>query len=128
MNKTAALASLYILMAVGLGAWGAHTLKPKIELNDFDNLQTAIKYQFIHGLALLILSLNKDKIKRNIFILSTILLSAGILLFCGSLYLLSVKHLMGIPELAKKIWFVTPLGGLCFMATWLILIISFLKK
>lgn len=128
MNKPAALASFFMLTAVALGAFGAHALKHKIAVNDFENYQTAIKYQFVHGLTLLLLSLNKDKLKHTVFVFSIYVFSIGIVFFSGSLYLISIKQLINAPDIAKQIWFITPLGGSFFMAGWLILILTFIKK
>lgn len=110
--------SLIMLLGVALGAFGAHGLKDRLSIEAKQIYQTAILYHLIHGLALLAvgwLALLKpmDGNIRNAgwcFII-------GILLFSGSLYVLS---LTGI----KKLGIITPFGGLAFLLGWLLLVLS----
>ena len=111
-------------LSVFLGAFGAHSLKAMLEPAQLATFQTAVQYQFIHSLALLltgILSLNADeslkqklKFPANCFI-------AGILMFSGSLYALA----LGGPRFFGPL---TPLGGLALMAGWFTLAARFFKK
>lgn len=122
MNKkiliiTALLGSL----AVALGAFGAHGLKDILG-DQIKNWETAVKYQIFHVLAIFVvqnLSLLSDKFKTAIGILFVV----GILFFSGSLYTISIGLIA-----AKYIWFVTPLGGLSFIAGWLVLTVGLIKK
>jgi len=122
MNKkiliiTALLGSL----AVALGAFGAHGLKDILG-DQIKNWETAVKYQIFHVLAIFVvqnLSLLSDKFKTAIGILFVV----GILFFSGSLYTISTGLIA-----AKYIWFITPLGGLSFIAGWLALTVGFIKK
>lgn len=122
MNKkiliiTALLGSL----AVALGAFGAHGLKDILG-DQIKNWETAVKYQIFHVLAIFVvqnLSLLSDKFKTAIGILFVV----GILFFSGSLYTISTGLIA-----AKYIWFVTPLGGLSFIAGWLVLTVGLIKK
>ena len=102
-----------VLLALGtaIGAFGAHVLKPRLAPERFDILQTAVLYQFINALGLLILgALATQRADRGLRLAANLLL-AGVLLFCGSLYLL----LAGAPRLLGV---VTPVGGLCLIAGW----------
>ena len=93
-------------LAVILGAFGAHALQETLEANHSrPTWNTAALYQFLHGLALMVLSLhNANRVVPYLFL-------AGILLFSGSLYVLATTQ-------ASWLGPVTPLGGLCFLAGW----------
>jgi len=106
------------LLCVTLGAFGAHYLKSKLEPAQLDIFETAVRYQFYHTLAILLVALlagkyndSKMRISGNFFI-------AGIVLFSGSLYAMTACYLFsdGPPAWIGP---VTPLGGLCLIAGWL---------
>jgi len=105
------MASVFMLLAVGLGAFGAHAMRGKISDYSLDVYKTAVLYQFIHALGLFVIawlsSISQDP-KINI---AGFLMMAGIVLFSGSLYVLSISGL-------KWLGVLTPLGGLCFLAAW----------
>lgn len=111
-------ACVFAVLAVGLGAFGAHALKPRlVESGMLEVWKTAVDYQMWHALALLCLGVwvrvEPDSIcclRRAVAILWT----AGIILFSGSLYALA----LGAP---KVLGAVTPLGGLAFILGWLLL-------
>lgn len=118
--------ALFGASAVALGALGAHALKNKLstgliteeQLNGFD---TGVKYQMYHTLAMLmILIINKNNEQKWLTYAYRFFL-AGILLFSGSLYFLTTRNLWGA-EWLKILGPVTPIGGLLFMAGWLMLI------
>jgi uncharacterized membrane protein YgdD (TMEM256/DUF423 family) len=115
MNWSAAGAFL-LALAVALGAFGAHGLRGRLDPYSLGIYEKAVFYHFVHALGLLIAgamarsgSLSPLAARR-----SGLLLLAGIVLFSGSLYLLAVTgwRLLGM---------VTPLGGLAFIAAWLVL-------
>jgi uncharacterized membrane protein YgdD (TMEM256/DUF423 family) len=94
-------------LAVVLGAFGAHSLRSTLESRGMlDVWSKAVFYQFIHAIALLVLSLY-GTINRG----ACLLLLVGILLFSGSLYLLALTNLRWLGP-------ITPIGGLCFLAGW----------
>jgi uncharacterized membrane protein YgdD (TMEM256/DUF423 family) len=98
--------AIVCFLAVGLGAFGAHALRATLEASHSrDTWNTAVLYQFLHGLALIVLSTHNP----NRFVCYSFL--AGILLFSGSLYALAATH-------ATWLGPITPLGGLCFLAGW----------
>jgi uncharacterized membrane protein YgdD (TMEM256/DUF423 family) len=118
-------------IAVALGALGAHALKNQLpsglittdQLNGFD---TAVKYQMYHTLAMfLVVLLNKDNSKK-ILKYSYTLFFWGIILFSGSLYLLCTRNLLGADWL-KFLGPITPIGGILFVAGWLMLFYAALK-
>lgn len=125
MNKQIILtASFFGVLAVVLGAFGAHGLEGKISEYQLGTWKTANEYQFYHTFALLFLS-TFSRAKSQSIRISFIAFTIGIILFSGSLYLLSVKSLLGIdvPFLGP----VTPLGGLCFIVGWIGLFVAALK-
>jgi len=119
-------------LCVALGAYGAHGLKDYVEsgkmnselLNAFD---TGVKYQMYHTLAMLmVFLLNLQKPDKKLYWANR-LFFAGIVLFSGSLYLLSTR-LVTEMEWLRFLGPVTPLGGLLFMAGWILLGLSALTK
>lgn len=118
-------ASLLAMLAVMLGAFGAHALKEKLTPELLQVFETGVRYQFYHSFAIFIAGYfsveHKSAKWAGIFFLT------GILFFSGSVYLLSVRDIIGF-EHYKWIGPVTPLGGLCFITGWLLLAISFMKK
>lgn len=126
MNKQIIItAAVFGILAVVLGAFGAHGLRDKVSDADLENWKTAVNYQFYHTLALLFLasftSLNKSMANA-----SFICFSLGILLFSGSLYLLATRSLTGFPS--KVLGPITPIGGLFFIGGWVFLLIAALKN
>jgi len=111
------------MLAVVLGAMGAHALKTKITAEQLMSYETAVKYQMYHTLALLILVLLSDKLSGKWLKYIGICFMIGIVFFSGSIYLLATKTLLGI-----KNWYflgpVTPLGGMFFIAGWALLSIA----
>lgn len=100
--------------SVALGAFAAHGLKARLSLEQLAVFQTGTHYQMFHSLALLAVALLLLHAPSRLLRASGVLFAVGILLFSGSLYLLT---LMGIPRLGM----VTPLGGLSFLVGWLCL-------
>lgn len=107
------LAAILGMLAVGIGAFGAHGLEPILEANGrTDTFETAVKYHFYHSLAILALAIWLQIQPQHTFLKSVMgLLVLGILIFSGSLYTLS---LTGINWLGA----VTPIGGVAFIAGW----------
>lgn len=102
--------------AVGIGAFGAHGLEPVLESNGrTDTFETAVKYHFYHALAMLVVAVwYRFQPERKILVKAMWSFLIGILIFSGSLYVLS---LTGITWLGA----VTPLGGVAFIVGWLFL-------
>ncbi|WP_369048055.1 DUF423 domain-containing protein [Tenacibaculum sp. UWU-22] len=122
MHKNLTITSLLGALAVVLGAFGAHVLKAKLSSEALQSFETGVRYQIYHVFALLIVNIyngfsQKQKNKISYFFF------AGIACFSGSIYAI---YLLNIP--AKKIWFVTPLGGVLFIIGWLLLAFSFYKN
>ncbi len=127
MNKRIILtAAVFGLTAVGLGAFGAHGLEDKISDDQLETWETAVDYQFYHTLALLFLS-TFSRAKNDFIRVSFISFVTGILLFSGSLYLLSTYSLTGFlkPAILGP---VTPIGGLLFIVGWAGLFVATMKN
>lgn len=112
-NHYIQLAAILGMLAVGIGAFGAHGLEPILEANGrTETFETAVKYHFYHALAILSLAIWLHVQPQHGFLKSVIgLLLLGILIFSGSLYVLSLS---GINWLGA----ITPIGGVAFIAGW----------
>ncbi len=113
-------------IAVLLGAFGAHALKEKLPADQLPVFETAVRYQMYHAFALIAVGLLSDKFNSSLLNYSGYLFIIGITLFSGSLYLLSTRSISGIE--GKFLGPITPLGGLCLIAAWLLMALSILKK
>ena len=112
------LGSSFAGLAVAIGAFGAHSLKSVLEAtNRMATFETGVKYQFYHALALIVLGLLMQKFDHRMFNWAGYGFIAGIILFSGSLYILSLS---GVTKWGA----VTPLGGVAFLIGWLTLIIG----
>ncbi len=117
MNWTAA-AAIALALAVIIGAFGAHGLRGRLDDYSMGIYERAVMYHFFHALGLLIVSIMPRRAYLNAV---SWLLLAGIVLFSGSLYVLAIT---GVRMLGA----VTPFGGLCFIAAWILLGFSALRK
>jgi uncharacterized membrane protein YgdD (TMEM256/DUF423 family) len=109
----ARLAAALCFLAVALGAFGAHALKGTIQAHGMSDVwNKAVLYHFVHAIALFMLAFFATSSR-----VSWWLLFAGIFLFSGSLYTMALSNLRWLGA-------ITPLGGFCFLAGWLWLIIS----
>lgn len=106
------LAACSGLVAVALGAFGAHGLKQRLGVELLAVWQTAVLYQLVHTLALLGIGIWLLQRPTTGLVAAGGLFLAGIVLFSGSLYLLA----LGGPRWLGP---VTPLGGVCFMLGWI---------
>jgi uncharacterized membrane protein YgdD (TMEM256/DUF423 family) len=122
------LASVFGGLAVVLGAFGAHGLQ-KLTSDEkiLHSYSTAVEYQFYHALALLLLSFAGDKLPKRWLAWAVGCFTAGIILFSGSLYLVSYLKING-SDTVRWIGPVTPAGGLCLIAGWLFLLMAALSR
>lgn len=106
------------LLAVALGAFGAHSLRGVLTPAQLEVYQTGVQYQMYHALALLLVALLAERhlAPARVRIVGW-LFTAGMLFFSGSLYALALS---GVRVLGA----ITPLGGVCFLAGWLTLALS----
>ncbi|MBV7488349.1 MULTISPECIES: DUF423 domain-containing protein [Pseudomonas] len=108
------LAAFFGFTGVGLGAFAAHGLKNRLTPEYLTIFHTGVTYQLVHTLALLGVALLATQIPGRLLTWAGASFAIGILLFSGSLYVLT---LTGI----SKLGIVTPFGGLAFLAGWLCL-------
>ena len=111
---------VFILLGILLGAFGAHSLKNHISLEELQSMKTGLQYQMYHGLALIFLGFNVNKIKNTATICWGFI--SGTILFSGSIYLLALDHLMGID--LRFLWPTTPIGGTILIASWVLFIVK----
>ena len=114
------LGSILALSAVLFGAFGAHAIRETLSAHDSIQIwETAVRYQMWHALALILLSMNS--LKYSIPKMTGLCFVVGTILFSGSLYGLALDG-------PKWLGPVTPLGGLCLMIGWLLLVYSSYKN
>lgn len=117
----ASLGSINALLSVMLGAFAAHGLKSKLTPEMLEIFQTGVQYHFYHALGLLAVALIALHFPDSSWVKwSGWLMVAGILIFSGSLYLLSATGV-------KWLGAITPIGGTAFIAAWVLLTIGILK-
>jgi len=111
-----AIAAILLALAVGLGAFGAHGLRSRLDAYLMDIYKTAVLYHFLHALGMLIVSVlpKSGTVSQSGADAVCWLLLAGILIFSGSLYLLAVTG-------TRALGAVTPVGGVAFILAWLLL-------
>lgn len=128
MNKTfLTTASLLGALSVALGAFAAHALKEKLNPENLAVFETGVRYMFFHVFALLGVGILTQFFQGNLFKWSGRLFIIGIILFSGSLFALSMILQNGLDHL-RWIGAVTPVGGLCFIAGWLLLATAITKS
>lgn len=121
MNVLLIIGAVLGFLGVVLGAFGAHALKAKFPEPRYEQIwNTAVQYQMYHALGLILLGiLSMDALLGSTTLLSWAgyLMFAGVVFFSGSLYVLSVTGV-------KKLGAITPIGGLLFLAGWILLFIE----
>jgi len=116
-----ALAAILGGLAVALGAFGAHALEGRVEARLLEVFETGVRYQFYHALALIaVVVAISHWPNSNLPIIAGWLFVAGIVIFSGSLYLMTFT---GIRWLGA----ITPIGGVAFIAGWLCLVFTALR-
>ena len=114
-------------IAVALGAFGAHGLKKIVSVETVQTFLTGVQYQMYHALALLLTGLLYEKCNQKFAKIAGILFIVGIILFSGSLYLLTAGKAAETTSLDKA-GIITPFGGVAFIAGWLFLFLAAMKK
>ena len=114
-------------LAVILGAFGAHGLKGKLSAESLVSFETGVRYQFLHALAIFAAVWLADRTGLSLPLMAGALFVAGMVLFSGSIYLLATRTLLGI-ESWRWLGPITPLGGLCFIAGWVVLLVAVMRK
>ena len=113
------------MIAIILGAFGAHALKKVLSIEELSTFETGVRYQMYHAFFLLFIGMINDlsqKAKKTIYNLVLF----GVLLFSGSIYLLATNSLTSFDF--KIIGFITPIGGLLLILAWGVLLFHTLMK
>jgi uncharacterized membrane protein YgdD (TMEM256/DUF423 family) len=117
--------TIFGLLAVIIGAFGAHGLKPLLVESARESFETGVKYQMYHALLMLFIGNSTQRpfrYQKPIFFL----LLFGVICFSGSIYLLATNNLT--PVDFKGIALATPLGGALLIAGWIFLFLEFVKS
>ena len=124
-RKIISIGAVLGMVAIILGAFGAHALKKVLSLEQLGTFETGVKYQMYHALFLLFVGTNQSiALKSKKIILNLVVV--GVVFFSGSIYLLATNDLTGFDF--KVFGFVTPIGGLLLITAWLWLFIAIFKK
>lgn len=127
-KKFTIAAALFAGLAVAIGAFGAHSLeKITTDLKILHGYQTGVQYQMYHALGLLAIAILVEKYKNSWIKKAGYSFITGIILFSGSLYLLTYFKIENSTAV-KIIGPITPIGGLFFIAGWIFLIIAAFKE
>jgi len=109
-------------LSVAIGAFGAHGLEATLTANTrVETFETAVKYQFYHTLALILLGILMLNVQSNYFSYAGISFLIGIVIFSGSLYTLSLTNITWLGA-------ITPIGGLAFIMGWVFMILGISKS
>lgn len=110
-------------LGVILGAFGAHKLKEMVPPETVGTFQTGVQYQMYHAIALLFIGILYERFASGALRWAGICFGLGILLFSGSLYVLTLLKATDTVGLSK-LGIITPFGGLFFIAGWLLLAVA----
>lgn len=115
---------IFGIIAIILGAFATHGLKPLLSIDMMQTFETGVKYQMYHALFLLFLGgvpVASEKIRRFCFYLTIF----GILFFSGSIYFLATNQLTSFDF--RVLGPITPVGGTLLISAWMVLLISLFK-
>jgi uncharacterized membrane protein YgdD (TMEM256/DUF423 family) len=118
-NLFIGLGALGCFLAVATGAFGAHILKQVLDADMMVVWHTAVQYLIFHSLGLILIGLLHSTSPRICQKIAGGFMLAGIVLFSGSLFALSLSDL-------KWLGIITPVGGACFLIAWMILVLGYL--
>ena len=128
MHKTfLIIASLLAALGVALGAFGAHGLKKIVPPETVNTFQTGVQYQMYHAFALFIVAIVYERFANAYVANAGWFLFSGIILFSGSLYILTLLKATNKVGLSG-IGAITPIGGLLFITGWVLLLVGILRK
>ena len=105
-----------------IGAFGAHALKDLLEQTQrLATFETAVKYQFYHALALILIALVQFNIRHKFLGWAAKSMFVGVLIFSGSLYVLCLTNI-------KMLGAITPIGGLAMLVAWLLFFLAIFNQ
>ena len=127
MKAQLATAGILGALAVVMGAFGAHGLKPLISPESLETFKTAVNYHFIHVFGMIAAGILYKFNPHKLFRFASQAFLMGIFLFSGSLYLLSTREATGLQNISF-LGPITPLGGLFFIVGWICLVMGSSKS
>lgn len=128
MHKSFLRASAMLgALSVALGAFGAHALRGRVSEVAVNTFETGVRYQFYHVLALALLGILHKEFSSKWISWAGNLFLLGILLFSGSLYMLTFTVAAGKTGF-NWLGVITPFGGLAFIAGWFCMLMGILKS
>lgn len=113
------------VLAIILGAFGAHALKAVLSAEQLTSFETGVRYQMYHAFFLFFVASRKELSLKALKVIYNLVLT-GVLFFSGSIYLLTTKNVTSVDF--KIIGFVTPIGGLLLIFAWIVLFVTIFKK
>ena len=119
INLIIAFGAFNAFIAVAAGAFAAHGLKDILSAEYLSTFKTAADYQLMHGIGLIIIGLINKQNTNRCNIAAAVFMLVGIILFSGSLYLLTLTG-------TRWLGIITPFGGVCFLIAWLTLGFNYL--
>lgn len=115
------IGAINAFLAVALGAFGAHGLEGRVEQKYLEIWKTGVTYQMFHATGLLIVGVLLGRLPANALLSwSGWMMLIGIILFSGSLYVMTLTKISILGA-------ITPLGGLAFLAAWILIIVAAMK-
>lgn len=125
-KSTVLIGAIFIVVAIILGAFGAHALKAVLSEEKLLSFETGVRYQLIQGVSLLVIGLNSKTLGFELKLVERLLI-IGTILFSISIYLLAMADLIGVSM--KWLGPVTPIGGSLMIFGWFVFIYRlFLQK
>ena len=120
MNKKVVITGvILIVLAIVLGAFGAHALKEVLPAEKLLSFETGVRYQMYHGIALMVIGFNANKLNFSLK-WSVGLLFIGVIFFSGSIYFLAIQPLLNVN--LKFLGPITPIGGVLMITAWVLII------
>jgi len=115
------IGAINAMLAVALGAFGAHGLEGKISEKYLEVWKTGVQYQMFHAMGLFVIAFLLNKFPQSsLLTASGWIMFAGVVLFSGSLYVLSTSGI-------KVLGAITPLGGVAFIVAWILIVVAAVK-
>ena len=118
-KSTVLIGAIFIVVAIILGAFGAHALKAVLSEEKLLSFETGVRYQLIQGVSLLVIGLNSKTLGFELKLIERLLV-IGTILFSISIYLLAMADLIGVSM--KWLGPVTPIGGSLMIIGWFVFI------
>lgn len=114
------------IIAITLGALGAHALKNYLTVDQLASFNTGVRYQIYHTLLIILLAVIANKHPLKYFRIASLFVFWGVILFSGSIYVLTLKNIFNLNWLSI-VGPITPIGGLLMIIGWVYVLLGGLK-